>query len=509
MEGLCQETLERYLALRSAELLPTTIRHYRLSVSSLIEFLHQSYPEVDTFAKLQRDPHIVGWLKILGAAQPPYTNDTRRQLIIYVRRFLRDIRAWRWPQSPPPDLLFRRDLPPSPRNKNSPSRQHTALPDSPLYGSLKRYLEIRGTTLRPGSLRCYRTDLLSLIRFIQRAFPELSSFSKLERHPHIEGWLQELARAQPPYKNKTRQKRIQNVSRFLEDIRDWGWPETPPPGVIQREDLPPSQHYLPKPLPFDVDAALMKELKRSGDPISLGLILARRTGLRVGELCRLEMDCLMENRDGHYSLRVPLGKLRSERLMPLDRETADLINALREMRGERAPTLDPETGRAVDLIFRSRDNDILNRGTFQLKLKAVAKSLGITENVYPHRLRHTYATELLRYGVSLPGVMKLLGHSSPRMTLRYVEVTNADLSREYLQAIERAQKQYAQLKHALSDKPHDDQDPREVIPAAFDGLIARIQAIRFEHQDPACRKKLQRLVERLRMLKRKLKKILA
>ena len=47
-----------------------------------------------------------------------------------------------------------------------------------------------------------------------------------------------------------------------------------------------------------------------------------------------------------------------------------------------------------------------------------------------HR-RHTYATEMIRLGVSLPAVMQLLGHKDIRMTLRYVEVTQHDLQREF------------------------------------------------------------------------------
>ena len=48
--------------------------------------------------------------------------------------------------------------------------------------------------------------------------------------------------------------------------------------------------------------------------------------------------------------------------------------------------------------------------------------------------RHTYATEMLRAGVSFPALMKLLGHTSPDMTMLYVEVALNDLQREFQQA---------------------------------------------------------------------------
>jgi hypothetical protein len=64
-------------------------------------------------------------------------------------------------------------------------------------------------------------------------------------------------------------------------------------------------------------------------------------------------------------------------------------------------------------------------------LNQAAQRSGCSDRVTPHRLRHTYATEMIRLGVSLPAVMKLLGHKTIRMTLRYVQVTQRDLQREF------------------------------------------------------------------------------
>jgi hypothetical protein len=50
-----------------------------------------------------------------------------------------------------------------------------------------------------------------------------------------------------------------------------------------------------------------------------------------------------------------------------------------------------------------------------------------------HR-RHTYASEMIRSGVTLPALMKLLGHRDPGMTMRYVEVASNDLQREFRMA---------------------------------------------------------------------------
>ena len=94
--------------------------------------------------------------------------------------------------------------------------------------------------------------------------------------------------------------------------------------------------------------------------------------------------------------------------------------------------------------------------------------------------------------------MKLLGHKTLKMTLRYVEVTNEDLGREYLSAIEQARQRYSELKDVSHAKTDEGGDPLDTIKAIFDDLVARVQRMRFDDSDSTRRKGLQRLVERLR-----------
>ena len=64
-------------------------------------------------------------------------------------------------------------------------------------------------------------------------------------------------------------------------------------------------------------------------------------------------------------------------------------------------------------------------------LHEVSVAVGIPTRIVPHQLRHTYASEMVRSGVTLPALMKLLGHSDPGMTIRYVDVASNDLQREF------------------------------------------------------------------------------
>jgi hypothetical protein len=124
---------------------------------------------------------------------------------------------------------------------------------------------------------------------------------------------------------------------------------------------------------------------------------------------------------------VPLGKLKTERMVPVDSFVSDVVQRLAFFR-----SLDPlpADGR---LLARPRTKDALVR---QLRdyLHQVCHSLRLSTRIVPHQLRHTYATEMLRAGVSFPVLMKLLGHTSPEMTMRYVDVALTDLQREFQRA---------------------------------------------------------------------------
>ena len=204
------------------------------------------------------------------------------------------------------------------------------------------------------------------------------------------------------------------------------------------------------------------------------------------------------------SIRVPLGKLRSEREIPVDQRTADLIRLIRRKRGKRPASTDPESGEPLDFLLCHRDGELIHRNVFNYRLKSVAKAAGVEENVHPHRLRHSYATELLRNGVSLPGIMKLLGHRTLKMTLRYVAITNEDLGRDYLSAIAKANRRYSQTDVFAALESRTDATSMQTIELSFDQLITRLQSIRFDEEDAQRRKRLQRVVERLHRVRRDL-----
>ena len=119
--------------------------------------------------------------------------------------------------------------------------------------------------------------------------------------------------------------------------------------LIRGRDLPKLPKYLPRPVPPDIDAMLQRRFKSSGCIYQLGLLLMRNTGLRIGELRSLEYHCI---RFDHHRplLKVPLGKLNNERLVPLDDDSVELIRRLQSI----APRSRRSTARRERLHVRSR-----------------------------------------------------------------------------------------------------------------------------------------------------------
>ncbi len=150
----------------------------------------------------------------------------------------------------------------------------------------------------------------------------------------------------------------------------------------------------------------------------------------------------------------------------------------------------------------------LEKAVVWLREKGIAqaaKRAGCFTHVTPHRLRHSFATEMLRLGVSLPALMKLLGHKDIRMTLRYVEVTQQDLQREFHQA-----RQNTAHPHRLPTLGL----PKAIRSAGLPGVCQALEATRhllemYRRQlgDEKTRRTLQRLDKRLLTVAAQLQRI--
>ena len=169
--------------------------------------------------------------------------------------------------------------------------------------------------------------------------------------------------------------------------------------------------------------------------LSNALLLTRATGMRIGECIDLAMDCLRLVGQDQWALHVPLGKLHTERLVPVDDDVRNTISRILTLRTK--SVYSKLAGFASFLLPRPQGRARVYH-SLSYALARAAERAGCSHHITCHQLRHTYATEMVRLGVNLPALMKLLGHKDIRMTLRYVQVTQQDLQREFYLARQNA-----------------------------------------------------------------------
>ncbi|MFU8830803.1 MAG: tyrosine recombinase, partial [Wenzhouxiangella sp.] len=144
------------------------------------------------------------------------------------------------------------------------------------------------------------------------------------------------------------------------------------------------------------------------------------SGIRVSELTNMTLSAVNLSRG---VVRV-LGKGGRERLVPLG-EVA--IEALTEWVKNGRSRLCPKG----DEVFVSRSGRALTRAAVWQRIRLYAVGAGITERVYPHLLRHSFATHLLDHGADLRVVQMLLGHVDLGTTQIYTHVSRARLRELY------------------------------------------------------------------------------
>ena len=154
------------------------------------------------------------------------------------------------------------------------------------------------------------------------------------------------------------------------------------------------------------------------------LELAYGAGLRVSELCDLGLTDLFLS-DG---LVRAFGKGRKERLVPIGRAVLGAVSTyLHTIR----PVLDKgATGGRV--LLNARGEPLSRVGAWGI-VKKHAKRAGITKNVTPHTLRHSFATHLLEGGADLRAVQEMLGHADLSTTQIYTHV-----DRDYLRSVHKS-----------------------------------------------------------------------
>ncbi|MFZ1578959.1 MAG: integrase, partial [Nostocoides sp.] len=231
---------------------------------------------------------------------------------------------------------------PEPFEQRWPFARRLAHVPEPMHAILVRYLQHKSVTCRPATVSSLATRLAAFGAYLAGTDPDATP-ATLDRCQHIEPWLASLTTAANTKAGGTlsvpeQARRILAVANFLTEITEWGWPEAPTRRLMFPSDNPRLPQPLPRFLPPDADRRLTEALEASPHRLAAdALLLQRACGLRIGELLDLELDAVIDLPGSGSWLKVPLGKLDTERMVPIDAQILALIDRITAARSPGRP----------------------------------------------------------------------------------------------------------------------------------------------------------------------------
>ena len=156
------------------------------------------------------------------------------------------------------------------------------------------------------------------------------------------------------------------------------------------------------------------------------------TGLRISELCALNIENINISRK-NFSI---IGKGNKVRTVFLTKKCIKILQQYLDLRNDNF--------RPLFISLRKHKNEWenfgevrrLSRTMIEIMVSKRGKLAGITKPVTPHKIRHTFATTLLRNGADIRSVQEMLGHSNIATTQIYTHVANADLQKTHEKFLE-------------------------------------------------------------------------
>ena len=276
-----------------------------------------------------------------------------------------------------------------------------------------RYLETE-RRYSQNTIRSYQRDLEHFSVHLQDK--KLSRWAELKPH-HIRTYASQIFIE--GLGAKSIQRRLSAIRSFMNYLLREGMIKNNPADGVKTPKAP-------KKLPGVLDIQQISQLLdiQETDPLSLRdkaiMELIYSSGLRLSEIVRLNpIDLNLSDK----SLTV-IGKGDKTRMLPIGNEA---IKSLRSWLSCRNELANPEE----EALFVGSRGNRLSRRSIQSRIKHWARKNGIQQDVYPHLLRHSFATHMLEASGDLRAVQELLGHKDISTTQVYTHLDFEHLSKTY------------------------------------------------------------------------------
>ena len=276
-----------------------------------------------------------------------------------------------------------------------------------------RYLETE-RRYSQNTIRSYQRDLEHFSVHLQDK--KLSRWAELKPH-HIRTYASQIFIE--GLGAKSIQRRLSAIRSFMNYLLREGMIKNNPAEGVKTPKAP-------KKLPGVLDIQQISQLLdiQETDPVSLRdkaiMELIYSSGLRLSEIVRLNpIDLNLSDK----SLTV-IGKGDKTRMLPIGNEA---IKSLRSWLSCRNELANPEE----EALFVGSRGNRLSRRSIQSRIRHWARKNGIQQDVYPHLLRHSFATHMLEASGDLRAVQELLGHKDISTTQVYTHLDFEHLSKTY------------------------------------------------------------------------------
>lgn len=300
--------------------------------------------------------------------------------------------------------------------------------------TMQHYLQQIAGTLRPGTVKNAELTLREFALLVATEDTAVTCVAELKRR-HVERYRQWLlerpaARGGPLHRHTVRD-RLSKLRGFLRRLDEWDAADRPPRQLVFDSDFPIADEPLPRFLDDAAAAKLLAAARRDPDPFArLAIEILARTGMRRSEMLGLTIDAVVQIGSAYW-LRVPVGKMHTDRYVPLHPQLKTLLDdwLLHRPEGLRSNLLFTDHGRPV------------NASRIAAAVRKAAEQAGLGR-VTPHQLRHTLATQAINRGMSLEAIAALLGHRSLSMTRVYARIADRTVADEYFTVSEKVEALY-------------------------------------------------------------------
>ena len=321
----------------------------------------------------------------------------------------------------------------APSEDTQPSEARRRTPSPEALAALERYLDHLANVRRRSAhtIRNYRTDIEAFLAFVNALDIRFDEAGRRLGRAHL-GELRAADVADSSVK-----RRATTIAAFYRWLDREGVPLHPEPGdSMLRLRHPKATRRLPHFLSID-EAAHLVDAPEEDTPSGLRdraiLELLYGAGLRVSEVAALDQrDVDLANRQLHVT-----GKGDRSRVALFGAPATDALRAYFE---DGRPPLSSAAGGPEAALFLNRSGGRLSARSIQRIARRSGLQAGIAQPVYPHLLRHTFATHMLEGEADLRVVQHLLGHSSADTTQIYTAVAHRRREALITSALDRARR---------------------------------------------------------------------